>query len=392
MVDAAMESVVANAKVVVCVGPGGVGKTSTSAAIGMHAARRGRRVIVLTIDPAKRLANALGLPEIGNEERAIPASAFEAAGATAPEGQMSAMMLDIKRAWDDVVNKYHPDPEVRDRLLANRFYNALSTALAGSQEYMAMEKLYELSTRTEDPLDLIVLDTPPAASAVDFLDAPNRMLAALDNDGTRWLLEPYSARKRVTQKLFDAGSTFFIRTIGRFTGIETLQSLAEMLSGFAGMFEGFRTRARAVRAILGDDATRFVVVSAPRPGPIADARAFAERLIGDEIHVGAIVLNRATVDPFDHGEPLDLAGVESALDRCSGNAALAEPLVAEAHRAGGAAAAERGHAETLASEFNDIPVVTLPELSRDVHDLTSLETLRGYLFGSARVPFRSLVR
>ena len=193
-----LDGLLATSRCVVCVGPGGVGKTSTSAAIAMQAARLGKRTIVLTIDPARRLANALGLPEIGNEEADVSVDAFGRAGLSPPKGRLTAMMLDIKRTWDDVIQRYHPDPERRAKLLSNRLYVALSTALAGSQEYMAMEKLYELALREKDPLDAIILDTPPANHAVDFLEAPSRMLNALDNDATKWLVEPYKERGRIT--------------------------------------------------------------------------------------------------------------------------------------------------------------------------------------------------
>jgi anion-transporting ArsA/GET3 family ATPase len=377
--EASLGDAVARSKVVICVGPGGVGKTSTSAAIGIEAARRGRRVIVLTIDPARRLANALGLPEFGNDERTVEARAFEAAGLEPPAGKMTAMMLDIKRTWDEVVRRYHPDPEARDRLLANRFYQALSSALAGSQEYMAMERLYDLSTRDRDRPDLIVLDTPPAASAVDFLEAPSKMLGALDNDATRWLLEPYQERRRVSQKLFDAGSTFFIRTIGRFTGIETLQDLAEMLAGFSGMYDGFRQRARAVASILADEGTGFLVVSAPRPGPMRDAEQFHARLVDEKVRVLGHVLNRATSDPFAEGAG-DEAGLSVAVREVGGPEDLAGRLIGAAREAHERAELEGAAQRDLGARLG-VPVWRAPELDRDVHDLSSLDALRRHLFG-----------
>ena len=383
MID--LQTAVRESRVIVCVGPGGVGKTSTSAAIGIHAAYAGRRVIVLTIDPARRLANALGLPRIGNEERVIPDEAFDVLDIGPPKGRMSAMMLDIKRAWDEVVTRYHPDPVLREKLLHNRFYETLSTALAGSQEYMAMEKLYELTTRAEDPPDLIVLDTPPAASAVDFLEAPSRMLDALDNDATRWLLEPYTTKGRVTKKLFGSGSSFFIRTIGKLTGVELLQELAELLSCFNGMYEGFRDRARSVRSILADERTRFVVVSTPRPGPVADARSFHHRLVKDHIGVGGIVLNRAVVDPFHQQVGLPSA-LRAAVQAAGGTAALSERLIHAADAAHEEALAERAIAAAVARDIPGTPVSVVPELSHDVHDITSLHQLRRCLFSQREVP------
>lgn len=369
------------ARCVVCVGPGGVGKTSTSAAIAMQGAALGRRTVVLTIDPARRLADALGMQEIGNVERDVDANAFTSAGLEAPAARMTAMMLDIKQAWDDVVTKYHPDPEQKRKLLANRMYVALSTALAGSQEYMAMEKLHELAMRETDPLDLIVLDTPPSNHAVDFLDAPARMLAALDNDATRWLLEPYLSKKRITSKLFDAGSSFFLRTIARFTGAELLEELAELLAGFAGMFDGFRQRARAVRSILAADDTTFFVVSTPNAAGVEAAASFSERLTEREINVGGAILNRATVDPFDGETPAGADVLGPAVVTAGGAPDLTDRLVLEAEEARSMAFRHRDAALTLEDRVPG-PVVLVPQLDRDVHDLVGLDAIRGHLFSS----------
>jgi anion-transporting ArsA/GET3 family ATPase len=369
--------VLETSRVVVSVGPGGVGKTSTSAALALEAARRGKRVAVLTIDPARRLANALGLAEIGSEERRIDTAAFTAAGLDAPRGVMTAMMLDVHQMWDDTVRRHHPDPERRERLLQNRMYQTLSSSLAGSQEYMAMEKLHELASRTTDKLDLIVLDTPPSAHAMDFLEAPSRLLDALDNEATRWLIEPFMSRSKKSSRFFDAGGAMVIRTIGRFTGVETLEALAELLSGLQDMFDGFRARARAVRALLGDAQTSFLIVSAPRPGPIGDARAFHTRLTEERVRVGGFVLNRATVDPFEGGgEPAPQA-LRDAVGRAGGSPELAariEALVAEQQDA---VAVERRLAEAL--RHVGAPVWMVPELPRDVHDLTGLDRLRAHL-------------
>lgn len=374
-------TVISRARVVVCVGPGGVGKTSTSAAIAMQAAHAGRRVIVLTIDPARRLANALGLPEIGNEERAIPSEAFLAVGAPAPRGRLTAMMLDIKRTWDETVMRHHPDPERRDRLLKNRFYQTLSTALAGSQEYMAMEKLHELAERTQDHLDLIVLDTPPSSNAIDFLEAPAKLIDALDNDATRWLLEPYLSRGRLSTKLFDAGSSLVLRSLSRFTGVETLQELAELLQCFQGMFDGFRQRAKAVRAILSDPRTTFLVVAAPRAGSLADARIIYDRLKTDHIPVGGLILNRATVNPFGAGVEPAPARLRTAVTAVGGTPSFADRIEAVALEAQAMAQDEQAQARRLIAEAPDVPVALIPELPRDVHDLAGLDALRRHLFG-----------
>ena len=364
---------------IVCVGPGGVGKTSTAAAVAIAAAAAGKRTVVLTIDPAKRLANALGLSEIGSVERPVAASAFEQAGLHAPDGRLTAMMLDIKEAWDDVIHRYHPDPERRERLLNNRFYQAMSSALAGSQEYMAMEKLHVLATRTDDPLDLIVLDTPPANHALDFLEAPSRIINALDNDATRWLLEPYQNHGRLSRKLFDAGSSFFIRTIARFVGTEMLEDLAELLIGFQGMFDGFQDRAKAVSELLADERTAFVVVSTPSAVGVQDAEAFVSRLQARSLGVGGVVLNRATVDPWPVGPAVDRAAVESLIRAQSGPPDLAGRLYEAAALDHARAHTEAEAAKTLAAGHPEVAVVLSPELPQDVHDLKGLSLLRDAL-------------
>ena len=372
-------NVLETSRVLVSVGPGGVGKTSTSAAMALEAARRNKRVAVLTIDPARRLANALGLTEIGSDEKIIDAAAFARAGLDPPTGAMSAMMLDIKGMWDETVRRHHPDPVKRKKLLQNRMYQTLSTALAGSQEYMAMEKLHDLASRTVDPLDVIVLDTPPSANAVDFLEAPSKLIDALDNEATRWLTEPYKKRGRVTARILDAGSSFLLRSLGRFTGTEALEALAELLSGFQDMFDGFRTRALAVKTLLADQKTSFVIVSAPRPGPLAEALAFHTRLSEESIRIGGFVLNRATVDPFaEHAE--DAARLGPAIAAAGGSPALAARIEGLARTHHAAAEAERKMAGDLSKHGGGLPVWMVPELRRDVHDLAGLDQLRHHLF------------
>lgn len=375
-----LDRVLDEARCVVCVGPGGVGKTSSSAAIAIEAARRGRRTIVLTIDPAKRLANALGLPEIGNEEADVPPEAFTSAGLAPPSGRLTAMMLDIKSAWDEVVKRYHPDAGQREKLLSNRLYVALSTALAGSQEYMAMEKLYDLSVRTEDRLELIVLDTPPANHAVDFLEAPSRMVNALDNDATRWLTEPYQQRGRLTQRLFDAGSSFFVRTISRFTGAELLDELAELLTCFQGMFEGFKERARATREILEAPDTRFLVVSSPDVQGSQNAKAFCHRLQERKIHVGGVILNRALQSALGETGPL-LEEIEPAVVSAGGDRALAQRMLEITLHTRATAAIHLAQTESLREALKGIPVAMVPQLRQDVHDLEGLDRLTRSMFG-----------
>ena len=374
---AGWDALLEEARCLVCVGPGGVGKTSCSAALALEAGRRGRRVVVLTIDPARRLANALGLPEIGTVETDIGPEAFAAAGLEPPPGRVSAAMLDIKEAWDDVVTRYHPDPERRRQLMDNRLYHALSTALAGSQEYMAMEKLHRLAHREEDRPDLIVLDTPPAGHALDFLEAPSRMIDALDNDATRWLLESGVGPRRFSRRMLDAGGGLLVRTIARFTGVELLQELAELLAAFSVMFDGFRTRARAVKTLLARDDTRFLVVGHPGELGLPEARAFVDRLAERDLSVGAVVLNRGTPDPFAAGAG-DPEALASALAAAGAPGDLAPRLVAATARMAAQAEAEAEARARLAAEV-DRPVALVPELPQDVHDLVGLDQLRAAL-------------
>jgi anion-transporting ArsA/GET3 family ATPase len=360
----------------VCVGPGGVGKTSAAGALGLACAHAGHRTAVLTIDPARRLANALGLPEIGNTERDIDPDAFRARGLSVPPGRLSALMLDIKQAWDEVVARHHPDEAGRRQLLDNPMYQALSTALAGSQEYMAMEKLYQLAHREEDPLERIILDTPPAHHAVDFLEAPSKIVDALSNDATRWLLEPLTQKNSVGRRLFDAGSGLFVRTVARLTGNEILSQLGQLLEGFQAMMDGFRERAAAVDALLSSEATRFVVVSRPSADGVHSAGTFADRLRARGARVSAVVLNRAPLDLDDVGLRRPLPdGWEEAVARAGGSPDLAQRLHDAACDTADAYAAARERAVDLA-EASGLPVHLLPELDVDVADLAGLDALR----------------
>ncbi|MBK8013446.1 MAG: AAA family ATPase [Deltaproteobacteria bacterium] len=382
---AALATMLRTSRVVVCVGPGGVGKTSTAASIALSAARSGRRSLVLTIDPAKRLANALGLPEIGHVESDVSQSAFRAASLPVPAGRMTAMMLDIKTAWDEVVARHHPDPSGRQRLLQNRLYVALSTALAGSQEYMAMEKLFELSTRREDPLDLIVLDTPPAEHAIDFLEAPSRILDALDNEATRWLVEPFQASGRISKKVFDAGSSFFIRTIARFTGTELLQDLAEMLSEFQGMFDGFRARAQAVRMLLEASDTAFAIIGGPRKDALDAVAAFHERLRQRGARVGMVVFNRVETEVLGPCAGLDEEALAGYVGAAGGTPDLMRRIVRLAEATDARYREEQRRIDALLPRLGDTQVVRIPELGQDIHDLRGLDILARTMF-SAEAP------
>ncbi len=285
-------------RICVCAGAGGVGKTTTAAAIAAGMAARGKRVAVLTIDPARRLADSLGLPELGNIERRVDPGLFAAAEVETNGGELWAMMLDAKQTFDEVVREHAPDDETRERILSNRIYQQLSSALAGSQEYMAMEKLYEV--HAEDRYDLLVLDTPPSRYALDFLDAPNRLLQFIDGRALQVFMKPTGIGMRV----FGRGASMMFSILRRITGVDLLEDLAEFFQAFSGMVGGFRERARRVNELLTDPATSFLVVCGPQGEPITEAVHFHHKLEQAEMPFGGVIVNKVHYE----GELEDGAG------------------------------------------------------------------------------------
>jgi anion-transporting ArsA/GET3 family ATPase len=384
--NSTLDRALGDAKVIVCVGPGGVGKTSISAAIALDSAMRGKRTLVLTIDPAKRLADSLGLAEIGNHETDVPVESFLAGGLSAPRARLSAMMLDIKTAWDELILRCLPDNETRRRLLANRLYGALSTRLAGSQEYMAMEQLFQVVHRTTDPLDRIVLDTPPSIHALDFFEAPARILNALDNDATRWLLEPFEHRGRLTRRVFDAGSSLLVRTVARLTGTELLDELAELLMAFRSMFSGFQERAKAVQSVLASRDTRYVLVGTPTSYRMRELISFRARMAQRGFPASAMVLNRSAFDPFVQATPLSRADLEAEVRAVApeGSTSWASGLFFLAERMRSLADSERSLVRSMSDGDSSasVPSVRVPELPEDVHSLEGLGRIRSYLFSN----------
>ncbi len=359
-------------RIAVCVGPGGVGKTTLAAAIGLGRALAGDKVLVCTIDPARRLANALGLESLGNLESRVPEERLREAGLV-PRGQLFAMMLDVKRTWDDLVARHAPDRARQERIYRNRLYQQLSSVLAGSQEYMAMEKLYELAT--ERDYDLIVLDTPPTAHALDFLDAPDRILDFLGNDTARALLAPAMSAGRLGLKLFHLGGTYVAKTIARFTGAEVLQDLADFMASFQGMYEGFKQRAATVRALFAEPQVGFVLASSASPRAVDEALFFHERLRAERMPIAGVVANRITPELWGN-EPLpDAADLEAALAaQHAPDGSLAARLARTLAEHEVLARADAREVARLFAESSGAQVV-LPRLETDVHDLASLARL-----------------
>jgi anion-transporting ArsA/GET3 family ATPase len=367
----------AGKRVAVVVGSGGVGKTTLAAAVGLERAMRGGRALVCTIDPARRLAAALGLESLGNRESRVPAHQFAAAGLK-PRGELHAMMLDVKRTWDDLIARHAPDRHRQERIFQNRIYQQVSSALAGSQEYMAMEKLYELVT--ERDYDLVVLDTPPTVHALDFLEAPDRILDFLGNETARTLLAPALGVGKVGLRLFQLGGTYIAKTLARFTGAEVLRDLADFMSQFQGMYEGFKDRAAAVRALLGQPEVGFVVVSSAAPLSVDEALFFHERLHAESMPIVGVVANRVTPDLWPGPSPLpDPSDLEGALAGAGGgNGELGRRLAQTLAEHQVLARADRRQVERLFAATTGARV-SVPRLESDVHDLAGLASLAACL-------------
>jgi len=281
-----LEELVRAKKVIVCVGSGGVGKTTISAAIALRAAELGLRVCVLTIDPARRLANALGLATLGNVPTRVEPARFDEAGLSVPSGELWAAMLDTKRTWDDLVRRFAADDAQARRILDNHYYQQISSALAGSQEFMAMEKLYEL--HESGSYDLLVLDTPPTRHALDFLDAPKKMMGFMDESVLDMLLAP----GRLGLSLFQSSSTLMFSTFQQITGFDVLRDISDFVGSFSGMHAGFRDRADKVQALLRAGGSTFLLVTSPNPLTVDDATYFYRKLVEYRIPLSGFVVNR----------------------------------------------------------------------------------------------------
>ncbi|MGH9096617.1 MAG: ArsA family ATPase [Acidimicrobiales bacterium] len=291
-----LDGLLAAKEIVNACGPGGVGKTTTAAAAGVMAAlRHGGKVLVLTVDPAKRLANALGLEGIGNAESRVPDDAFRSAGLK-PRGELWAAMLDTKESWDSLIRMHAPDPQTRDEILANPLYKNISGRFVQSHDYIAMERLYEI--HSEGEYDLIVVDTPPTRNALDFLDAPQRLADFFSSRLLRWLIVPYRSR------LVNVATKPFYQIADRILGTQFLADISEFFILFQSMYDGFVERAGAVQRLLSDRRTTFMVVSTLEGVPLREAEFFAQELTARHLNLGAIVLNKVL--------PVYLQGAEAA--------------------------------------------------------------------------------
>ena len=364
----------ATRRVILCVGCGGVGKTTTAAAIGLAAAARGRRTLCLTVDPARRLAESLGLSEMKHEAQHVEPSRFQKAGLDV-KGSLTVMMLDTKGTFDELVNRYASSPEVRDRILHNTLYRYISTSLAGTAEYMAMERLYAL--RTDPRWDVIVIDTPPTTNALDFLDAPERMIEALDSPIFRWLVSAFEstgATGKLSVNLLARGAAAALRGLGRLTGAGFLEALAELVVLLNEMLGGFRARADEVRKALRGPDVAYVLVTSPDPLSISEIEFFAERLRELSMPRDAVVINRLHAAP---GKRPTAEAVRALLEerglRLAGDGEMR--VVRAFDDAARQSDLDRRHLGRLTNLENggERPIrVEVPALIGDVHDLRAL--------------------
>jgi anion-transporting ArsA/GET3 family ATPase len=383
---ASLDELVRSKKVIVCVGSGGVGKTTMSAAIALKAAELGRRVCVLTIDPAKRLANAMGLTALDNTESRIATDRLEAAGVRHPAGQLWAMMLDAKRTWDDLVRRFAQDPEQARRILANHYYQQISSALAGSQEFMAMEKLYEL--HESGKYDVLVLDTPPTRHALDFLDAPKKMMGFMDEGVLSLFLTPSRIAGKLGFGLFTSSSAMMFTLLQRITGFQVLRDISDFVGSFGGMHAGFRDRAGKVQEFLRAGGSSFVLVTSPAPPTVEEAEFFFGKLAEYRMPVGGVIVNRV------HADALDETGAGEQWQRmrshpaeifrslgATGPLPLAERIADNFDRFQTLAEADAAQIAHLKKTCQGPHFWrTVPAFELDVHDLSALAHLNTFLF------------
>jgi anion-transporting ArsA/GET3 family ATPase len=364
-------------RVIVCCGSGGVGKTTTAAAIGLRAAERGRHVVVLTVDPARRLAQSMGLSRLDNTPRPVPFPERVPAGDAGPDraagGSLHAMMLDMKRTFDEIVEA-HADPDRAAQILANPFYQSLSSGFAGTQEYMAMEKLGQL--RRAEEWDLIVVDTPPSRSALDFLDAPQRLGRFLDGRLIRLLVVPAKVGGRAYLKVLNASFGVVTGVLTKVLGAQVLKDVQTFVSALDTMFGGFRERADYTYRLLRAPGTSFLVIAAPEPDALREASYFVERLAQEGMPLAGLVLNRvhrSSAARLSAARSLAAAETLQAADGDDGGShrltVAALRLHAERMQQ---SAAEHRMAEHFTTAHPHVPVAEVPAQPDDVHDLAGL--------------------
>jgi anion-transporting ArsA/GET3 family ATPase len=367
-----LADLIAERHILVCVGPGGVGKTTTAAALALRAAEQGRRTIVLTIDPARRLAQSLGLDTLDNSPRRIEVTG----GPERRKVELYGMMLDMKRTFDEMIL----DMTSRDRaekIFSNPFYQHISSSLAGTQEYMAMEKLWEL--HEEGRWELIVLDTPPTRSALDFLDAPKKVTDFLEGRFLRMLLWPYLQAGKTYLKAVNFGAKTFLKVATKITGSELLADVANFFLAFEGMYDEFKDRSKRVHDLLAARRTGFVVVSAPQEASLREARYFVQRLGAEKMPLGGVVMNRTHAVPAVPGleDPRSLA--ERA--RAAGDGKILAPSLELYASWREISLREDDAVKSALGDLAEVPVWRVPDMADDVHDIAALRRIGEELLG-----------
>ena len=415
--EATLLQVIERHRIIVCAGSGGVGKTTTAAAIALAGALAGRHAIVLTIDPARRLADSLGVGPLGNTPRDIPAEVFRELG-LAVRGSLTAMMLDQKGSWDELVERHAPSPEVRDRILANRFYRQLSQSFAGSQEYMAVEQLGALDSSGR--YDLIVVDTPPSQHALDFLEAPEHLLDFLDRKIVKWFVKPYVSAGWSAFRTMNRSLGFLLHKIEDATGVSVLAEVSDFFVAMSGLFDGFEARVARVTELLRDRKTAFVLVAGPDEQVLDQVEYLLAQMAARRMPLKGVVMNRVhrsflsrerveledvpalaalveqiTREPGGSSAPAALARRgpgERTLPRRAPEAELAAP---DRHKLATRLAhnfldqEKRARGDALRIEMfrqglpRGLPLVSVPDLAADIHDLRGLVALKPYLAGAA---------
>jgi anion-transporting ArsA/GET3 family ATPase len=351
-----LEPLLEGKRMVICAGSGGVGKTTMAASVALGLAERGAKVAVVTIDPARRLANALGLDTLSNEPARVDLDV---------SGELWAMMLDAKRTFDQLIEHLAPDERTRDEVFANRIYQQLSSAVAGSQEFTAIAKLYELDR--DGDYDVLVLDTPPSRNALDFLDAPGRLTGFFQGRAIRVLMRPAGLSGRILGR----GTGMVFGILQRVTGVDLLRDLSVFFRSLGGMIDGFTERAQRVGELLQDPATTFLIVTAPRHDPVEEAIFFHRKLREAGMPFGGLVINRVHQPP-DEDLP---AAVAADL-----GPALAERVSVATGELAALAARDAANVQRLRDQLGDPPTILVPELADDVHDVEGLELVRSHLF------------
>jgi len=350
-------------RIVVVCGSGGVGKTTVSAALALRLASERERVTILAVDPAKRLATALGLPRTPGGRATVRTNG----------ARLEAQLLDTKRTFDELIEHHAGTEERKQRILQNRFYQRIADTLSGTHEYMAMERLYELAT--SEAWDGIVIDTPPTTSALSFLDAPNRMTDFLGGQVLKWLTWPYRRGGRLGLRGMSLGAQAFAKTLGRIAGAELLSDLGQFLAAFEGMYEGFKQRAAHVLELLREGQTGFVVVTAPEAGSLGEVAHFVDRLATAGMHLSSVVVNRWRQAPAlraPEGIRATLATGTAEQRAAAACLDVSEMLSALERRESSATA-------PFARKHPDIPLTLVPRLPLDVHDVAGLEQVATYL-------------